>query len=461
MRGRRRLGREAQRHLDLAEVAWGLSRRALLRELAALFEEENVAVLYLPWLDSGEQGPGSLHPETVRIDVLVAPGSGRLAADALARHGWVPVEGFALRTLTAKARYAKGSAILLMHGPIWTTNPWPRRLRRLEDALWEGSAVGISGLLEPKPESLYVFRTMQALADRSQVWNDSRQAPNPLQPEALDWDEVRQTAEGVRLGEILRDPAEQRKRVGLPESVTRPVREAFAMRRAGYGLLALPKRSSHVQVEGLELDVAAGVFKPRLPITSTLIGTCISLTEQLMRPIVVEVGTGCGAIALAFANRRTDARVVALDISDRAVSCARRNRNRAGSSSVYLAQSDLLDALPERAKGTVDVVVANIPYVPPATAVRTDWGAPVETARGLDVDGLGLIVELARQASAFLRPGGSLLLQFIGWQWQPLAAELKAIGYEPTEVNTWGEDRAAIGSAVWGGVADLSPEGVV
>lgn len=448
----RRLDPSAQRTIDLADIAWRLAQRAALRELAALFKEAGVRALHLPWLDPGDRA-GRPQPEgqPPSIDVLVAPAFANIVAEILERHGWTRTDGWALRALSGKESYAKDAVILGIYRSIVTFDPWPRRLAHLETSLWQGASAGLDGLLAPRPEPVYVFRAMQASTGPRHFWNVSQDAPNaPAARTSLDRDELRRIAERSRLGEVLEEGADARPSARLlPESLRGRIREAFAMRQAGFGFISVPRRGTRVWVEELELVVPPGVFVPRFPITTSLLDVCSSLTEKLTRPLLVEVGTGCGAFALGFARRRPDARVVALDISHRAVSCARRNRDRSGAHSVHIVHSDLLETLPNEARGLVDVVAANVPYVPPATAARTDWGAPVETARGSDADGLGMVLELARQATAFLRPGGNIVLQCIGWQWDPLAAELKGIGYEPREPNRWGDDRAAIGSAIW------------
>ena len=459
MAAQERLDPKAPRGIGLANVARALSQAAELRKLSALFPEAGVEALYLPWLRLGERAtPQSLDQQPASIDVLVPHASAAAAGEIAELNGWAPsARHRSRRMVTGSTRYTKDAAILDLYRSIRVARPVPRRLRHLEQSLWDGAAAGPSGLLEPRAEPLFVFRAMQALASRPATRNESQDGPNLPDRDGLDWSELQRIAGRSQLEGVLRPPAERRDPVRLvPESVHGRIRESLSMRRSGYGLAPWPRRGTLVRIDDLEIDVASGVFEPRLPITSYLVATCASLSEGLIRPLVVEVGTGSGAIALGYARLRPDARVVGLDISYRAVSCARKNRDRLGASSVRIAHSNLLDALPEGGVGTVDLVVANIPYVPPAWAGRTDWGAPVETAQGLDPDGLGLILRLARQATGFLRPGGVLILQLTGWQWETLAAKLKGIGYEPTEPHTRGDYRAAIGCAVWGGARKRS-----
>ena len=227
------------------------------------------------------------------------------------------------------------------------------------------------------------------------------------------------------------------------------LQQALAMRREGFGFVASPRTAVRMQFQDLELSVMSGVFEPRPSIAAEMVAKCVALTEEMTRPVLVEVGTGCGVIGLTYSRLRPDARVVALDISHRAVQCARRNRDANGLRSVSVARSDLLQALPDRALGAVDVVVANMPYVPPAAAMGALWGEQLNTAQGSDEDGLGLILEVARQATTSLRGGGLLVLQALGWQWEILAEELTGLGYDRVDAQIRHEDRAAVGSAVW------------
>ena len=227
------------------------------------------------------------------------------------------------------------------------------------------------------------------------------------------------------------------------------LQQALAMRREGFGFVASSRKSVRMQFQDLELSVMPGVFEPRPSIAAEMVASCVALTDEMPRPLLVEVGTGCGVIGLTYSRLRPDARVVALDISHRAVRCAKRNRDANGLRSVSVARSDLLEALPDRAFGAVDVVVANMPYVPPAAAMGARWGEQLNTAQGSGEDGLGLVLEVARQATTSLRGGGLLVLQALGWQWEILAEELADLGYDRVDAQIRHEDRAAVGSAVW------------
>jgi release factor glutamine methyltransferase len=125
---------------------------------------------------------------------------------------------------------------------------------------------------------------------------------------------------------------------------------------------------------------------------------------------VVDVGTGTGAIAIAIAAAAPEARVVATDTSPYAVMLACENARRHGlGDRISFCEGDLLDPVP----GPVDLVVANLPYLPAADAARYPdlAGEPVGAvfSRG---DGLDPYRRLLTQCFERLEPDGAVVLQF-------------------------------------------------
>ncbi len=122
-----------------------------------------------------------------------------------------------------------------------------------------------------------------------------------------------------------------------------------------------------------------------------------------------DVGTGCGCTAIALARHCPGLRVFATDISPSALAVARQNAAAHGvSDRTTFLEGDLLDPLP----GPVDLICANLPYIPTATLD----GLPVsrtEPRLALDggPDGLALIRRLLAQALPKLAPGGAILFE--------------------------------------------------
>jgi release factor glutamine methyltransferase len=109
----------------------------------------------------------------------------------------------------------------------------------------------------------------------------------------------------------------------------------------------------------LTLAVDRRVLIPR-PETEAVVERCLALLEARKEPLVLDVGVGSGAIALALADERPDARVVGTDSSTDALDVAEQNRLRAGvDGRVRFVHGDLLAG----ETGPFDLVVSNPPYV--------------------------------------------------------------------------------------------------
>jgi release factor glutamine methyltransferase len=166
---------------------------------------------------------------------------------------------------------------------------------------------------------------------------------------------------------------------------------------------------------GLELEVTPAVLIPR-PETEILVEAAIEVARPRGRirrgAVMADVGTGSGAIAIALATSVPRSDVYAIDMSPEAIAIAERNVERHGvSDRVMVLRGDLLSPLPE----FVDVVIANLPYVPSADIQSL---APEvrdhEPRRALDggPDGLDLIRRLVAEAPRYLRPNGCVCLEF-------------------------------------------------
>ena len=168
---------------------------------------------------------------------------------------------------------------------------------------------------------------------------------------------------------------------------------------------------------GLDMETTPAALIPR-PETELLVEETLDrarLTDGQARrsdgPLIVDVGTGSGAIAVALAVHLPRAALVAIDISRGALTLAARNARRHGvEGRVSFLQADLMAPVAR----PVDIIVANLPYVR-----SLDWDAlPPEIRehepRGaLDGGPSGLrdIERLLEQAPSRLRPGGSLLVE--------------------------------------------------
>jgi release factor glutamine methyltransferase len=179
---------------------------------------------------------------------------------------------------------------------------------------------------------------------------------------------------------------------------------------------------------GLELEVGPGVFVPR-PETELLVDLALRSLAGVERPVVVDLATGSGAIALAVKEECPAATVYAVELTDLAHAWAVRNRDRLGLD-VTVDRGDAREAYPELA-GTVDVVTCNPPYIPvgrvPVDPEVRDHD-PVEALYGGSADGLAVPVEMAARSAELLRDGGTLVMEHAETQGATLPRALAATG---------------------------------
>jgi release factor glutamine methyltransferase len=163
-----------------------------------------------------------------------------------------------------------------------------------------------------------------------------------------------------------------------------------------------------VEFCGLRIAVDPGVFVPRRR-TDALVREAASLARA--RDVVVDLCCGSGALAVALADAVPGLELHAADIDPAAVACARRNVGAVGG---RVHGGDLFQALPTGLRGRVDVLVANVPYVPSgaiASMPREARDAEPRTALDGGPDGLDVARRVAGAASTWLARGGTLLFE--------------------------------------------------
>ena len=179
----------------------------------------------------------------------------------------------------------------------------------------------------------------------------------------------------------------------------------------------------------LELKTDRRAFIPR-PETELLVECAVDFLRGRPNPVVADLGTGTGAIAVSVVCEVPGSCAVAVDISDDALHLARSNADRMGvADAIELVSADMLEGLAGR--GPFDAVLSNPPYIPandiPGLEPEVRDHDPHTALDGGD-DGCSFLFAIADHAYEYLKPGGLLLLECEGDQAPATAARLKATG---------------------------------
>jgi release factor glutamine methyltransferase len=259
--------------------------------------------------------------------------------------------------------------------------------------------------------------------------------------EAHGVDSPRETAEALLMHLLGTDRAGLYARSnGLDTATARLFGRALCQRCHGTPLQYL---TGEQQFMDLRLQVVPGVFVPR-PETERLVEVILELLEPIRAPVVVDMGTGTGAIGLAVKRYRPESRVLATDLSPEAVQVAGRNADRLGLD-VEVLPGDLLDPLPGDLAGRVDLVVSNPPYVTEEGFESLPEEVRAEPYAAL-VGGTQVHARLVRGAGRWLRPGGWLVVE-IGADQGPEVRALFEEHFERVEIlpDLAGRDRIVRG----------------
>jgi release factor glutamine methyltransferase len=192
----------------------------------------------------------------------------------------------------------------------------------------------------------------------------------------------------------------------------------------------------------LTLAVDRRALIPR-PETEVLVERCLALVAGTAEPRVLDVGVGSGAIALALADERPDARVTAVDASADALALARENAERTGlAGRVELVHGNLFAGL----AGPFDLVASNPPYVTESELATLEPEVRDWEPRNALV-GEGVTEAIASGARGRLVPGGALAFETAGGNAGDVAALLRRLGYAETRVtpDLTGTERVAEG----------------
>ncbi|MFK0295213.1 N5-glutamine methyltransferase family protein [Streptomyces sp. NPDC090442] len=203
----------------------------------------------------------------------------------------------------------------------------------------------------------------------------------------------------------------------------------------------LARRAAHEPVEyltgravlgGVEVAVGPGVFIPRKH-TEPLLAWGLEVLREVAEPTAVDLCTGSAAIALAVAHARPTASVHAVELDPTALRWARRNADRQatqGDTPIVLHTADVTDpALLRDLDGSVDLLLANPPFVVEGTVLPPEWQEHQPwPALFSGADGLVVIRAVVAAAARLLRPGGGVAIEHDDEQAEPVMALLRAQG---------------------------------
>jgi release factor glutamine methyltransferase len=183
---------------------------------------------------------------------------------------------------------------------------------------------------------------------------------------------------------------------------------------------------------GLEFEVTPDVLIPR-PETELIVEEAIRLSQG-SRPVILDLCTGSGCIAVALARELSAARVFASDVSPAALQVARRNAARHGLRVEFLA-SDLLEAFAQQP--FADVITCNPPYVaeremPTLQREVREWEPRIALSDA--GDGLSFHRRLLAETPSRLRPGGVLLCEMGYTQSEAILAMLNPTDWEAPQL---------------------------
>ncbi|HEV8095696.1 MAG TPA: peptide chain release factor N(5)-glutamine methyltransferase [Burkholderiales bacterium] len=227
----------------------------------------------------------------------------------------------------------------------------------------------------------------------------------------------------------------------LPAEIEARFAEMAARRRAGEPVAYIVGRR---EFYGLPLSVGPPVLIPR-PETELLVELALERIPPATKASVLDLGTGCGAIALAIKRHRPRVRMVAVEASAAALAYANRNAAKLGLE-IELRHGRWFE--PVRGE-RFDVVASNPPYVALEDPHLGEGDVRFEPREALvaGADGLDEIRQITRDAAAFLKAGGWLLLEHGQGQHEPVQTLLRAAGFEG--VTSW-PDLAGIARATGG-----------
>lgn len=196
----------------------------------------------------------------------------------------------------------------------------------------------------------------------------------------------------------------------LSDTEQQQYQQLMAQRAAGQPVAYLVGSKEFM---GLDFTVTPATLIPR-PDTELMVETALQLLKDNPHPKLVDVGTGSGAVAVSLAHFVPSLQVTAVDISADALAVAQQNATQHQvHQRMEFILGNLLTPLLAQDTDPVDIITANLPYVPSGDIPGLSREVHCEPTLALDggPDGLDLYRILLPQAETLLKPGGHLLIE--------------------------------------------------
>jgi methylase of polypeptide subunit release factors len=448
------------------ELPTGTPRGEVMAELADALRRHDVpaVVLRAPGVDAGAAAASVDGTWRHDLDVLVPRSALRAADLALGSLAWrIALGGLgAWGRIPTVSYHWEFAPNLDVHRGLPAGPLPPGSLRRLERMLRERARATPCGIPAPDAAALAVFAAVQAA--RPGPFREMWLADVAAHLEAVGPDEPQRLAsrlgldraprlvsrpEAVRAAPGRAGPLFDGGLRGWVWSASARARRAARPRRLGALLGGVPRPGGTIarsRFAGMELLSGPGAFMPQV-VTEPMVDVALAgLPPE--GGVLVDVGTGVGAVALAVGRARPDVQVIGCDLSKAGLRWAERNRKRLGLENVRFARGSLLEPLGDDLADRVDVITGNVPYVP-QHAFGDAYRDRDRAVLGQGVDGLDLQRELIRTSTFFLAPKGRLIVQSSIDQWELLATEMAGWGFAPQPMAA-----SSFEDAICWGIAD-------
>ena len=224
----------------------------------------------------------------------------------------------------------------------------------------------------------------------------------------------------------------------IPAAARREFEALVARRAEGE---PIPYIKGYSAFREIELIAQPGVFVPR-DSSEWLAEQAVRRLRGRTRPVLVDLATGGGTIALAVADEVPAAEVFGTDVAGDAIKLARRNAKRLGLEATFV-KGDLFGALPARLRGSVHVITLHPPYVARGEMDELpdeirEW-EPAHTLTDQSIDGLGLVQRTVEEAPRWLARKGWLLVEVSPDRAKAVARVLTKAGFRDVERTKGGE----------------------